>query len=112
MASRSFLIRHDNKDRRYTVTINLLERQDKRRLPLTTPIFSPEQTLVMEAVKEGIDVQDANIVQQVAPVTRFPFSTGPPGCGKTEVVVHAGSLLVVQQVCSLPRIVIACLPMS
>eukprot|EP00973_Karenia_brevis_P091223 12406450-Karenia_brevis.AAC.1 len=78
MASRSFLIRHDNKDRRYTVTINLLEWQDKRRQPLTTPTFSPEQAQVMEAVKQGIDVQDANVAQQASPITRFLFSTGPP----------------------------------
>eukprot|EP00973_Karenia_brevis_P020875 2868475-Karenia_brevis.AAC.1 len=43
----------------------------------------------MEAVKQGIDVADANFAQQSSPITRFLFSTGPPGCGKTEVVVHA-----------------------
>eukprot|EP00973_Karenia_brevis_P066326 9218693-Karenia_brevis.AAC.1 len=69
MASRSFLIRHDSKDRRYTVTINLLEWQDKRRQPLSPPVFSPEQNQVMEAVKQGIDVADANFAQQSSPIT-------------------------------------------
>eukprot|EP00973_Karenia_brevis_P045843 6349515-Karenia_brevis.AAC.1 len=69
MATRSSLIRHGNMDRRYTVTIRLLEWQDKRRRPLATPTFSPEQAQVMEAMRQDIDVADVSVAQQASPIT-------------------------------------------
>eukprot|EP00973_Karenia_brevis_P088939 12335318-Karenia_brevis.AAC.1 len=43
----------------------------------------------MDGVTRGIDVADANAARQASPIARLLFSTGPPGCGKTEVVVQS-----------------------
>ncbi|CAK0851570.1 unnamed protein product, partial [Prorocentrum cordatum] len=47
-------------------------------------IWSPEQNQVLDAVRAGVEVADAN----VAPTSRFLLVTGGPGTGKTSVVLQ------------------------
>ena len=48
--------------------------------------WSPQQEAALAAIREGVNVVDANQLQSA---NRFLFLRGQPGSGKSEVLVHA-----------------------
>ncbi|CAK0903536.1 unnamed protein product [Prorocentrum cordatum] len=67
-------------------------------------IWSPEQNRVLDAVKAGVEVADAN----VAPMSRFMLVTGGPGTGKTSVVLQCA----IDAASTGCRVLIACKPIG